>query len=302
MKSPQVYCIGETVLDVIIDAGQAVVRAGGSALNTAVSLGRAGRPVSFISDVASDEAGNMIAGFLQANGVDTQYLNRYTRGKTTVALAFLDERRDAHYSFYKDFTGPRLSGPLPEPGSGDIVLFGSYYAIADETFGVVHSFSGGAAERGAFVLYDPNFRAAHRDELARMIPRIAANISIASLVRGSDDDFRIMFDARSAEEAYGAVRKHGCSSLVYTMNAAGVVFLTETGHLRFPAPDIVPVSTVGAGDAFNAGIIHALFDRGFNPASAIDAECILSEGIRFSTDVCLSSENYIPRPDDHPAT
>jgi sugar/nucleoside kinase (ribokinase family) len=55
------------------------------------------------------------------------------------------------------------------------------------------------------------------------------------------------------------------------------------------------VSTIGAGDAFNAGIIFAMLQgQGIPndiPASAWDS--IIGLGIRFSEDVCLSMENYI---------
>ena len=84
-------------------------------LNTAVSLGRAGIHVEFISEIAADQPGEMIVRFLQENRVGTSYLNRYTDGKTTLALAFLNEQADAGYSFYPDPPKERLTGNLPVP-------------------------------------------------------------------------------------------------------------------------------------------------------------------------------------------
>jgi fructokinase len=47
-----VYCIGETVLDIIFRDDQVIAaKPGGSMLNTAVSLGRSGIPVEFISEI-----------------------------------------------------------------------------------------------------------------------------------------------------------------------------------------------------------------------------------------------------------
>ena len=71
-------------------------------LNSAVSLGRAGINVEFISDVANDQPGEMIVRFLKENQVGTSFLNRQSSGKTTLALAFLNKNADAGYTFYAE--------------------------------------------------------------------------------------------------------------------------------------------------------------------------------------------------------
>jgi fructokinase len=92
----KIYGIGETVFDIIFkDGSPQAGKAGGSMLNSVVSMGRAGLPVSFISEFAVDKVGDLIAKFLVENGVDTSFVNRYSDGNTTLALAFLDENNDA---------------------------------------------------------------------------------------------------------------------------------------------------------------------------------------------------------------
>jgi fructokinase len=125
-----VYCIGETVLDIIFKDGKLLAaRPGGSMLNSAVSLGRSGTQVHFISDFGVDPAGNLIDRFLKENGVETQYVNRFTDGKTAVALAFLDGNNNADYTFFRVFPKSRLNLLLPDPAKGDIVLFGSFFSL-----------------------------------------------------------------------------------------------------------------------------------------------------------------------------
>src|ERR1035437_6824051 len=100
----KVYTIGETVLDIVFKNLQPVAaKAGGSMLNTAVSLGRLGLPVHFISEYGIDTVGEIIDGFLNSNSVATQYVYHYADGKSALALAFLDEKNNANYSFYKAY-------------------------------------------------------------------------------------------------------------------------------------------------------------------------------------------------------
>jgi hypothetical protein len=55
-----VYCMGETVLDILFRGSDPIAaNAGGSLLNSAVSLGRAGVEVQFIGEVGNDSTGTI---------------------------------------------------------------------------------------------------------------------------------------------------------------------------------------------------------------------------------------------------
>ncbi|MFZ4521369.1 MAG: carbohydrate kinase family protein [Bacteroidales bacterium] len=295
MTGQRIFCIGETVLDIIFKNDLPVTaNPGGSMLNTAVSLGRAGLPVFFISEYGTDHAGNLIAEFLEKNGVSTDYVNRYSNGKTALALAFLDHEQDAEYSFYKLFPAERLEAPFPDVNNRDIVLFGSIYAIADPVYKVIRDFVRTAKSRGAFIIYDPNFRNAHLAELETLKPRIVENISLANLVRGSDEDFRNIFNAADSSEAFQFVNQAGCPFLIYTQSSNFVQVYAHGSSQYYEVPRVNVLSTVGAGDAFNAGVIYELF---FRPWSENFPETIqaglIGSGIRFSAEVCGSMDNYI---------
>jgi fructokinase len=105
----RIYGIGETVLDIIFKEGQPqAAKAGGSVLNSVVSMGRIGLPVSFISEYGLDNVGDLIDRFLKDNGVNTSSVYRFRDGSTSLALAFLNEKNDASYTFYKEFPPKRL--------------------------------------------------------------------------------------------------------------------------------------------------------------------------------------------------
>ena len=293
-----VYGIGETVLDIIFKQGQPVAaKAGGSVLNAFVSLGRLGLEVHFISEYGTEPVGELIDRFLKDNNVSTQFVTRYRDGKSTLALAFLDEQNNASYSFYKDYPAARLT-ILPEQfRQDDILLFGSIYAMTGAVRKQLVTVLGRARSAGALIFYDPNFRAAHLHELEELKPLIIENMDFADIVRGSDEDFSNIFNAGNSDEAYEAVRLY-CPNLVYTANGEGVFIHTASGKYYLPVNRIEPVSTIGAGDNFNAGIIYALVRQGIT-ASGLPGlrrdqwERIAGSGIQLATHVCMSYENYI---------
>ena len=294
----KIYGIGETVLDIIFKDNQPqAAKAGGSVLNSVVSMGRMGLPVSFISEYGSDDVGNLIDGFLNDNGVNTSSVHRFHDGSTSLALAFLDEKNDAHYTFYKDFPAKRLDIEFPHIKKDDIVQCGSFYAIWPEIREKFKKFIQTANESGALILYDPNFRPTHLSELETLKPLIIENMRMTTLLRGSDEDFKNIFGANSPDEAWDIAKKY-CKSLVYTANVDGVYVRTTSFSGKFPVHKITPVSTIGAGDNFNAGMLTSIYRNkisGDNLHLVGEKEWsqIITSAVDFATHVCMSYENYI---------
>jgi fructokinase len=294
----KIYGIGETVLDIIFKNNQPqAAKAGGAMLNSCVSLGRIGLPVSFISEYAGDSVGNIIDIFLSENGVGTSYVDHYKKGKTKLALAFLNERNDASYTFYQDYPKKRLSIDFPMIMKDDIILCGSIYSVTSEIRKKFTDLINKANGNGAIVIYDPNFRPTHSADLEKLKPMIIENMKAAKLIRGSDEDFKNIFGASTPDEAWNVVNKY-CSCMVYTANSEGVYVRTVSYSGKFAVKAIKPVSTIGAGDNFNAGMMAAIY---LNQISADQLDKmgekewskVVSTGIDFATNVCMSYENYI---------
>ena len=99
-----VYTLGESLLDIIIDSPESInAQPGGSMLNTAVSLGRAGVSVSLISELGDDDTAGLILQFLHDNKIRTKHVKKYYHQQTTVALAWLDEHKVPSFSIYKTY-------------------------------------------------------------------------------------------------------------------------------------------------------------------------------------------------------
>ncbi len=300
-KTPRrIFGFGETVLDIIFkDRHPVAAKPGGSVLNAFISLGRLGWDPCFISEYARDDVGDLIDSYLIENGVNTEFVNRYAGGKSALALAFLDRNNNASYSFYKDFPEQRLQALPGDLGKRDIIVFGSIYASTAEVRESILRFLEAGRQKQALILYDPNFRQAHLSELEEMRPRIIENIRYADIVRGSDEDFRLIFGLEDPEDVAERIDTRS-RLLLYTQNAGGVSIFTGSNRLFVEAEKINPVSTIGAGDNFNAGIVHYLMKHGIGRENLSElgnneliemAEC----GVRFASHVCLHYDNYISR-------
>ncbi|MFZ5940981.1 MAG: PfkB family carbohydrate kinase, partial [Bacteroidota bacterium] len=212
----KVIALGESVLDIIFKNGEPqAARPGGSSFNSIISVGRAGIPAVFISETGQDRVGAMIVGFLKENGVDTAYVIQYPGSKSALSLAFLNEKNDAEYEFYKDYPRQRLGNAFPELSANDILLFGSFYALNPVLRPKVRIFLEQARKSRTMVIYDPNFRSSHMDDLHQLRLVIEENFGYASVVRCSDEDLRNIYGATNIDEAWEKVAPF-CNVLLYT--------------------------------------------------------------------------------------
>ena len=255
----KVFGIGETILDIIFrnDQPQKAVP-GGSVFNGLISLGRLNVPVSFISELGNDRVGDMIRDFMEDNHITTEFVDRFPDGKSPISLAFLDDDKNANYIFYKDYPAQRLEVPLPKIEKDDIFVFGSYYSLNPVLRTRMVEFLQYAQERKAIIYYEPNFRKAHAHEAIRLMPTVLENLEFADIVRGSDEDFQNLYGKSDAQKVYKEHIQFYCDRFLTTHGANGVNLHTRNFTRHFDSPQIQPLSTIGAGDNFNAGIIYGL--------------------------------------------
>ena len=293
--------IGETILDIIFKDEQPIGAVpGGSVFNGVISLGRAGVKAAFISETGNDRVGRKIIKFLEDNHVDATSMNVYPESKSPISLAFLDEKNDAEYIFYKDHPHDRLDFVLPDIQPDDIVMFGSYYAVNPVIRPQVQGFLEYARDKGAILYYDVNFRSSHQNEVVKLNANILENLEYADIVRGSQEDFEVMFNKRDAETVYKAQISFYCKDFIYTQGSRPVEVRGKGGFARqYPATQMQTVSTIGAGDNFNAGFIYGLIKYGITH-EMLDAgltaeqwDGLINLAQQFSANVCQSINNSI---------
>ena len=283
----RVIGIGETVLDILFkdDQPQKAVP-GGSTFNSIVSLGRAGVPCCMVTEVGGDHVGDLICHFLNDNGVSSEFVCRHEHVKSHISLAFLDEHNDAQYVFYKDHASVSLDGKLPVMDKNDVVLFGSFFAINTAIRPVVGGLLRAARGAGAWLYYDVNFRKPHIADLPNVMPNIEENMRLADVVRGSTEDFDNLYGLHDGDAIYERV-SHYCRTLILTDGARSIRVYSPEGCETYPVKAIETVSTVGAGDNFNAGYIYAMLQGIDDQAARIEM------AQRWSQDVCHQMGNNI---------
>lgn len=297
----KVIGIGETILDIIFKNDEPIGAVpGGSVFNGIISLGRAGVKCGFISETGDDRVGRRIISFLEENHVDASSINVYPESKSPVSLAFLNEQNDAEYIFYKDHPHDRLDFVFPEIQTDDIVMFGSYYAVNPVIRPQVQGFLEYARDKGAILYYDVNFRASHQNEVMKLNANILENLEYADIVRGSQEDFEVMFNKHDAETVYKAQISFYCKNFIYTQGSEPVEVRGTGGFARqYPATQMETVSTIGAGDNFNAGFVYGLIKYGITREmleaglTAEQWDGLIGLAQQFSVNVCKSIHNSI---------
>lgn len=298
----KVIGIGETVLDIIFKDDQPISAVpGGSTFNCLVSLGRSGINTSFISETGNDRVGQNIIRFMKENGVDASAVNVYPDSKSPISLAFLNERNDADYLFYKDHPKDRLDFSYPEVNEDDIVVFGSYYAVNPVIRPQVFAFLDYARNHGAILYYDVNFRAAHKDEVMKLTPNILENLEITDIVRGSTEDFDVMFHKTDPDVIYRSQIAFYTKKFICTCGSEPVQLRAENG-MKKAYPVTVGqhvVSTIGAGDNFNAGFIYGMIKNNItrhtidNGLTEAQWDGLITHAMDFSANVCQSVSNSV---------
>lgn len=292
----KVIGVGETVLDIIFkdDQPQKAVP-GGSTFNCMISLSRAGVPSLFVSELGNDKVGVLIRNFMKENNLSDAYLDSYDNGSSPVALAFLDKDRNASYQFYRKFPEIRMNQELPAISREDILVISSYFAVNPDVRGTLLHLLDAAKEQYALIFYDINFRRPHASEKDSLMPSFIDNFRYADIIRGSDEDLEILFgsnppDFRMEDEENKA--------FIITRGEKGIYLQTPLFRKEYSVEVLTPLSTIGAGDSFNAGLIYGLINLGITKEKLLCAEepvwdRAIDYAKRFAAEVCRSYDNYV---------
>ena len=293
--------IGETILDILFKDNRAANSVpGGSTFNSMISLGRAGVPSCFLSEIGDDKVGGIVRAFLANNGIDDRYLTEYTDCKSPISLAFLDANNNATYSFYKEPFNRRTDWLCPPVEHNDIILFGSYYALNPDVRYKVKTLLDEARRVGAIIYYDVNFRRNHAGEAVKLMSTVIENLEYADIVRGSDEDFEVLYRITEGAKVFKDKVDFYCPRLIYSRGSQGVELHSRTLTKHYVINPITPVSTIGAGDNLNAGILYGLIKyrirrEDLDHLTERDWDDIIDCGLAFSAETCRHTDNYISR-------
>ena len=158
-----------------------------------------------------------------------------------------------------------------------------------------------AYERGAILYYDINYRANHKDEFVRLQSSILENMEMCSVFRGSADDFDVMYGMHDADRLFDEKLKFHVPCFICTNAGKSVSLRTANFSGEYDVKQVETVSTIGAGDNFNAGFVYGMvkynitrevIERGLTEEQW---DNIMRCAQEFSADCCKSISNSISK-------
>jgi fructokinase len=273
MRGP-IVVVGEVIAD-LIDSGGAqaegaialTARPGGSPANVAVGLARLGIAVEFVGRVSGQGLGPWLRKHLVDNGVGVQRAVAAAE-LPTMAFVGVDPAGVPTYGFYGLTTADwywKLS-ELPDCTSSvaAAVHTGSLAAALPPGADVLAGWVDGLrAEGQVLVSYDPNVRPSLIPDLERFAVRVEGWVRRSHLVKVSEEDLSILAPGRPALDAAAEWATWGPELVVLTQGERGATALRPDGlAVHRPGRAIEVVDTVGAGDAFAAGLLAWLVEAG----------------------------------------
>lgn len=308
-----VLVVGESLVDVVERAGAVDRHAGGSPANVAVGLARLGHEVTLATRIGRDTDGALLRRHLEADGVRL-VPGSVVDARTSTATAVLDEHGSATYRFDLDW---RL--PAVDLSKVRHVHAGSIGAALPPGDVAVRRVVGQAAAAGISTSYDPNLRPGLIGPAQQERPVVERLVGIVDVVKASDADLAWLYaDAGGHDgDAIAAARRWAQSGprlVVLTRGPKGAMAWLRGQHdapLSLPAPPVEVVDTVGAGDAFMAGLLSGLLDAGLLASarsaaatgrdgewSADDVRPALQRALRASSLTCARPGADPPRRDE----
>lgn len=258
-----IVVVGEALIDLAPDDERLRPLPGGSAYNVAIGLARLGRATRYVGRLSDDGFGQRLARRMLEAGVDLSDCPR-TEQPTTLAVVHLDDRRQASYHFYLADTS---AADLDEAGLRDLPA-GAALHLSFGAVTVTTEPAGPALARllarehpRRLVSLDPNVRPSAIRDLAEARRRLEDLLEHVDLVKVSDEDLHALRPGDAAEDVAARWLERGPSLVVVTRGAGGAVGIGRGHRVEVRAPDVEVTDTVGAGDAFSAGLLAWLDER-----------------------------------------
>lgn len=308
-----VTVIGEALIDLVqLGApGDYRARPGGSPFNVAVGLARLGHRTALMARLAGNTFGRMLRAHAAAEGIDLACAPAAAE-PTTLAVVSTDAQGRASYDFYLQGTADwqwTAEESADVPPDTAVLHFGSVASFMPPGSEHIHATVRRLRTGGtALISYDPNVRPALLGDPAHGRRSVERSAGVAHIVKASREDAEWLYPDTPIEAIAARWLELGALLVVVTDGADGAhVFHTTAGPLTRPGRKVAVVDTVGAGDAFTAGLLGALLRRGLHTprgVAAADAAVLASvvdDAILVSALTCgrMGADPPLARPRPH---
>jgi fructokinase len=290
---------GEALIDVIRHGdGTQHAAPGGGPFNTARALARLGVPTAFLGRLSTDSFGGQLLEALKSDGVSLE-LASIGPESTTIAVADVDSDGLADYQFLVQGTSaPNLTVDMIPPHLGADATglhLGTLGLVLEPMASTLLELLDRERE-GRLVMVDPNIRvglisdAEYRDRLRDVLPR-------CTIVKASDADLTWLYPDLSYKRAAERLLGEGVAMVAVTLGAEGAFAAHRDFRTSIDAVHVEVVDTIGAGDAFGAGLLAWLDDHGAVKPNLHLEERELRSAVEFA---CLAAALTCARPGADP--
>ena len=235
---------------------------GGAPANLAVAAARLGARTAFIGRVGNDSFGDYLKRCLAENGVDVRGMSVDEKARTTLAVVALDERGERTFSFYRDPSADvNLSMehvPMELLGGTKVLHFGSVSLTAEPARTATLEAAKTAKASGAYVSYDPNYRASLWSDEETAVRNMTEPLSMVDILKVSDEELPLLTGCTDPEKGSARLTDQGVRLVLVTLGAEGAFYRFDghTGHV--PGVPCQVGDTNGSGDTFFGAALSQL--------------------------------------------
>lgn len=238
---------------------------GGSPVNVAIGLARLGVRAGVLTAVGQDLVGDWVLRALAQHAVDTRFVARKAGSHTSLALR-AQRAPDHPLAFYRhdpadihltpeDVSDAPLSAAAAVLVSADALARGRMQDTCETVLAR-------AAAGRATVYLDLDLREVSWPDRSNYAPRVSPVAARADVVLGTEEEFATLLGLADVSAIDDAVRAEfpAAVAVVKRGGRGATVFCGDLEALEVAPFVVAEASTVGAGDAFAAGLIAARLD------------------------------------------
>jgi fructokinase len=260
-----------------------------------VALARLGTGVAFIGKVGGDAFGLSLRETLAAEGVTVRGLVEAPTARTALAFVGSDGHGGREFVFYHQGMADTLL--RPEEVDRDLIAnarifhFGSVTLAAEPSRTATAAAARWAHEHGCLVSFDPNVRLEVWDSPRQAWDTMIDILSVVDVVKVSSDELAFLAGTSDASDACCVLREHGPDLAIVTLGGGGCYYQTATTSGQVSGIPVKAVDSLGAGDAFVAGVLAGL--SAYPDITMLRDEDALVSALRFANAVgALTTTRY----------
>jgi 5-dehydro-2-deoxygluconokinase len=236
---------------------------GGCPTNVSVGTSRLGLRTGLLTAVGEDQVGDFVLHFLREAGVDVSWVPRKPGRRTSAVIASLQSADGFELTFYRDNCADEALTTAdveraPVERSRVVFLTGTGLGREPGRTATLHA-ARRARAAGARVVTDIDLRRDAWDSLDTFGDEIRGLLRLSHLGVGTEAETCAAAGFADANAAAEALMREGLGAFVLKRGARGSTILRSGAEWTQVAPfPVEPISAVGAGDAFAAGLLYGL--------------------------------------------